>query len=89
MEQVEFSTTIVLNKQDLVSESQLEDILERIMVINPRANVVNSIHCKIDVMDILNTHRFMHNELGMDSVMLSAIRYALYFHSWYVQEVLV
>ena len=74
MEQVEYSNVIVLNKQDLVSESQIEDILDRMTILNPKANVVMSEHCKIDVMEILNTHRFTPNELGMDSVMSAAIR---------------
>jgi len=74
MEQVEYSNVIVLNKQDLVSESQLQDILDRLAVLNPKAGVVQSTHSKVDVMDILNTHRFKANELGVDSVMLAATR---------------
>merc|ERR1719228_1222468 len=74
MEQVEYSNVIVLNKQDLVSEAQQQDILDRLAVLNPKANVLNSTQGKINVMDILNTHRFKSNELSVDSVMLSATR---------------
>merc|ERR1712159_977263 len=74
MEQIEYSNVIVLNKQDLVSESQVDDILERLSVLNPRANVVNSTQGQIDVMEILNTHRFKSNELGVESIMLAATR---------------
>jgi len=74
MEQVEYSNVIVLNKQDLVSESQQQDILDRLAVLNPNANVVKSTQSKVDVMDILNTHRFKGDELGVDSVMLAATR---------------
>ena len=42
MEQVEFSNVVVLNKQDLVTEHQLCDILDRITVLNPKAKVLKS-----------------------------------------------
>ena len=74
MEQVEYSNVIVLNKQDLVSEDQQQDILDRLALINPNAHVVTSIQGRINVMDILNTHRFMKDAVGVDSVMLNAIR---------------
>jgi len=74
MEQVEFSNVIVLNKQDLVSESQQLDILDRLAVLNPNANVIKSTQGKINVMDILNTHSFDSEKLGVDSVMLAATR---------------
>ena len=53
MEQVEFSNVVVLNKQDLVTEHQLCDILDRISVLNPKAKVLKSSQSKIDVMQIL------------------------------------
>jgi G3E family GTPase len=74
MEQVEYSNVIVLNKQDLVTEDQEQDILDRLAVINPNANVVKSTHGQINVMDILNTYRFKRDEVGVDSVVLKAIR---------------
>merc|ERR1711962_591920 len=74
MEQVEYSNVIVLNKQDLVSEDQQHDILDRLALINPNAHVVTSIQGRINVMDILNTNRFMKDAVGVDSVMLNAIR---------------
>ena len=58
MEQVEFSNVVVLNKQDLVTEHQLCDILDRISILNPKAKVLKSSQSQIDVMQILNTHLF-------------------------------
>ena len=55
MDQVEFANVILLNKGDLVKEQQQKDIVERLELINPKAKIINSIHSKIDVMNILNT----------------------------------
>ena len=74
MEQVEFSNVVVLNKGDLVNGDQEHDILDRISILNPKAKVLKSIQSKIDVMDILNTHRFKRAEMEEDSVMISATK---------------
>jgi len=58
MEQVEFSNVIVLNKGDLVSEEQKTDIMDKISVLNPKANVVHSIQSRVNVTDILNTRLY-------------------------------
>ena len=58
MEQVEFSNVIVLNKQDLVSAEQLNDITSKIQLMNPKAKIVKSVQSKIDVMEILNTNMY-------------------------------
>jgi len=76
MEQVEFSNVVVLNKQDLVSEDQQRDILDRISLLNPKAKVVKSRQSKIDVMEILNTNLFNRADMEEDSVMTSATRVA-------------
>jgi len=74
MEQVEYSNVIVLNKQDLVSDNQQQDILDRLAVLNPNAHILKSTQSQVNVMDILNTHRFKSDEVGFDSVMLAATR---------------
>jgi len=55
MEQVEFSNVVVLNKGDLVSQEQTEDIIEKITLLNPRAKIVKSVQSKVNVTEILNT----------------------------------
>ena len=74
MEQVEFSNVVVLNKEDLVHEEQLEDILERIALLNPKAKVLKSRQSKIDVMEILNTHLFDRADMEENSVMIAATK---------------
>jgi G3E family GTPase len=49
---------VVVNKRDLVSEDQKADIIGKIVLLNPRAKVVESVHSKVNVMEILNTHLF-------------------------------
>ena len=57
-EQVEFSNVVILNKQDLVSEEQKADILDRIHLLNPKAKVLHSLQSKVDVKEILNTNLY-------------------------------
>merc|ERR1711990_381365 len=58
MEQVEFSNVIILNKQDLVSQDQTADIIEKITLLNPKAKVVKSTQSRVSVKEILNTHMY-------------------------------
>jgi G3E family GTPase len=58
MEQVEFSNVVILNKQDLVTEDQLSNILDRISILNPNAKIIKSHQSNINVMEILNTHLY-------------------------------
>merc|ERR1719296_546648 len=55
MEQVEFSNVVILNKGDLVSQDQAEDIIEKITLLNPKAKIVKSVQSKVNVTEILNT----------------------------------
>ena len=73
MEQVEFSNIVVLNKTDLVNEEQQQDILDRISILNPRVKVLKSYQSKIDVMEILNTHLYVKDDFGENSVITSAL----------------
>ena len=58
VEQIEYANVIVLNKEDLVTKSQLTAILDQINLLNPNANVITSQESKIDVMAILDTRLF-------------------------------
>jgi len=75
-EQVEFSNVVVLNKQDLVTPEQKQEVLDRITLLNPKAKVLTSLQSKINVMEILNTGRFKNAEIYDDSVMMAATRNA-------------
>ena len=60
--QVEFSNVVILNKQDLVTEDQLGNILDRISILNPNAKIIKSHQSNINVMEILNTHLYSNVE---------------------------
>ena len=62
MEQVEFSNVVLLNKGDLISESQTADIIEKIEILNPKAKVLKTVESKVNVMDILNTHLYHEDQ---------------------------
>jgi len=70
MEQIEFSNVVVLNKKDLVTEKQLKNIEERIILLNPKAKIVQAVQSKINVMEILNTKLFSKEEMDKGAVMI-------------------
>ena len=74
MEQVEFSNVVILNKQDLVTEDQQANIVDRISLLNPKAKILKSCQSKINVMEILNTNLFKQADMTDDSVMIAATR---------------
>merc|ERR1719483_654712 len=74
-EQVEFSNVVIMNKQDMVSEEQQLDILDRIHLLNPKAKVLKSKQSKVDVKEILNTHLYSSVlDMEENSIMISATR---------------
>ena len=74
MEQVEYSNVVILNKQDLVTEDQQQDILERIAILNPKAKVLKSTQSKINVLEILDTKLFSKSDMEENSIIASATR---------------
>ena len=58
VEQIEFANVIVLNKVDLISDHQQEEMKRIIRKLNPDAKLILSDHGKIDPKEILNTHLF-------------------------------
>ena len=62
MDQVEFANVILLNKMDLVNETQQQDLVEKIQALNPQAKIVKTLQSKIDVMEILNTDLYKDKE---------------------------
>ena len=58
VDQVEFADVILLNKCDLVSESELSKLKVLIHSLNPVAEILETTRSKIDLHRILNTNRF-------------------------------
>ena len=62
MDQVEFANRICLNKCDLVKKKQMDDVYEKIAVINDKAKIPKTYHSKVNSKDILNTHMYKDKE---------------------------
>jgi len=58
MDQVEFANIIILNKGDLVNETQKSDLMEKVALLNSNAKIIRSVQSKINVKDILNTRLY-------------------------------
>ncbi len=58
IQQIEYCTTIILNKIDEVSDKEKADVLEVIKALQPEAKIIETTYGKIDVSDVLSTNRF-------------------------------
>lgn len=67
VEQIEFANVIVLNKVDLISAHQQEEMKHIIRKLNPDAKIIQADHGKIDPKEILNTHLFDFAEAAQSS----------------------
>ncbi|WP_291128560.1 GTP-binding protein [Dysgonomonas sp. UBA7698] len=67
VEQIEFANVIVLNKIDLISAHQQEEMKRIIRKLNPDAKIIQADHGKIDPKEILNTHLFDFAEAAQSS----------------------
>jgi G3E family GTPase len=61
-DQVEFANTIILNKIDLVDHHTVGLLKSAINKLNPNAKILTSTFAKVDISEILNTHRFNFEE---------------------------
>ncbi|XP_010527742.1 PREDICTED: putative COBW domain-containing protein 7, partial [Tarenaya hassleriana] len=52
--QIAFADTIILNKVDLVSQEESDELVKEIRTINSLANVIRSVRCQVDLSNILN-----------------------------------
>ena len=57
-DQIEFANVILLNKTDLVSESELRNLNDIIYKLNPEAKIITSNHSKVDIKEVINTGMF-------------------------------
>lgn len=67
VEQIEFANVIVLNKIDLISAHQQEEMKRIIRKLNPDAKIIQADHGKINPKEILNTHLFDFVEAAQSS----------------------
>ncbi len=62
VDQIEFANVIVINKVDLVSSDELEQIQQVIRWLNPDANILRSRESRVPLEEIMGTGRFQLSE---------------------------
>ncbi len=63
IQQIEYCTTIILNKVDLVSEKEKADVISVIKALQPEAKIIETNFGKVDVKDVLSTGRFDYEKI--------------------------
>lgn len=58
IQQIEFCSTLVINKTDLVSPDELEKVRKVVDALHPGAKVIETSEGNVPVSDIINTHSF-------------------------------
>lgn len=65
VEQVEYSNVVLLNKTDLVDESQLKEVKEKVAILNSSAQILTCTNSNIDVAQVLNTGLFNSEDFNL------------------------
>ena len=73
IQQIEFCTTIILNKIDDVTEQEKVSVLEVIRALQPEAKIIETNYGKIDVGEILDTHRFDFEKIATSAGWMKAM----------------
>ncbi len=73
IQQIEFCTTIVLNKIDEVSEEELNKVRAIIKKLQPKAKLIETNYGKVDTKELLNTKRFNFEEASTTAGWLEEI----------------
>lgn len=73
IEQLEFCNVIILNKVDDISKEELENVKAVIRGLQPRAKIIDTNYCKVDVDDILDTGLFDFEEAAMSAGWIDAL----------------
>lgn len=58
IQQIEFCTTIIVNKIDEISEEDRKKVLEVVRTLQPEAKLIETNYSKVDLADVLDTNRF-------------------------------
>ena len=58
IQQIEFCDTIILNKIDEVTEEELSSVKDVIKALQPNADIIETNYSKVDLKEILETHKF-------------------------------
>lgn len=62
IQQIEFCSTIILNKTDMVSDEELNKVKAMIKILQPKARIIETTFGKVPVKDILDTKSYNFEE---------------------------
>ncbi len=74
VDQIEFANVILLNKSDLVSETELKHLVAVIRSLNPDAKVIETVNSQIALEEILNTNMFNFDKASQSPGWLKIMR---------------
>ena len=57
VDQIEFADVLVLNKVDKVSQAEASKVMLLLQRLNPAAAILQAVHCRLPVTQLLNTKR--------------------------------
>ena len=63
VQQIEYCTTIVLNKTDLVTDEEKKNVISVIKALQHKAKIIETSYGNVDVDDILSTDRFDYEKI--------------------------
>ena len=73
IQQIEYCTTIILNKIDDVTPQEKAEVLDVIKALQPKAKIIETNFGKVDVSDILSTGRFDYEKILESAGWISAM----------------
>ncbi|CAE6476594.1 unnamed protein product [Rhizoctonia solani] len=74
VDQLEFADVILVNKTDIADKKIVGKVLSLIKTLNPRAKVIPTVRCRVDLGEILNTRRFSFEEAVTGAGWLQSLR---------------
>lgn len=74
VQQIEYCTTIVLNKTDLVTDEEKKNVISVIKALQPKAKIIETTYGNVDVDDILSTGRFDYEKIHESAGWIQAMQ---------------
>ena len=73
IQQIEYCTTIILNKVDEVTDKEKADVLAVIKALQPEAKIIETTYGKVDVAEILATNNFDYRKIMQSAGWIKAM----------------
>lgn len=75
VQQIEFCTTLILNKTDLVTPEQVAELKAIVRGLQKGAKIIEAVNGQVDIVDLLRTDRFDFDEAYSSAAWLEAIEH--------------